>query len=688
MARPVALPAPRASGASIRPGRLRSGVSDERLAKLVARDSEAPFAEIYRRYHQPLYGYCRSIVRDENDAQDALQSAMTAAYAALRKGERDVALRPWLFRIAHNESISLLRKRRPQEISADEQALAAPSNTGEPQQALEQRERLATLVADLETLSVRQRGALLMRELSGLSIEEIAAALGASPSAAKQALFEARTALRDQEEGRSMECDQITKLLCEEDRRLLRGRRVRSHLRACSACREVQATLSARSADLRLLAPPLPALVASAMLARLIGHTAGPIAATAGAASGGASLAGGTGGAAGPAPGAASGGASAASATGGVAGPATGAATAGGASGAGGAAGAGATSGVAGLAAHLGGAAAVKVAASAAIVAAAAAGTANVVLSGHTHRTPLRAQHRGGAAAIHGSSRAIVSPTGGAAAIGGPASSAEHSRGASAAHSGGGSAGGVNPPGALPSQAAEAQATSQPAPVGHARGWSGREFAPGQSQGAGAVNRPALAPHEAEPQGPARGHWQGNEPGLARGDSQAGEPGLARGHSHAEHAAGVQARGGSSAAGGSRREVRHSTPTAGATGESVGRYGGAAHSRATRPASEGRYTRGSSSSSRGRTTERSGHGSASHAQTTPIGPQTSTGTGHTAEKNGTAGVDAGRAHEEHSAPGQARRQNEAAVTGPTGPQSATAPETSPAEPAKGQGKPH
>ena len=254
--------------------------------------------------------------------------------------------------------------------------------TGEPQQALEQRERLATLISDLETLSVRQRGALLMRELSGLSIEELAAALGTSASAAKQALFEARTALREQQEGRSMECEQITKLLWQDDRRLLRGRRVRSHMRSCAACREAQEALSTRSADLRLLAPPLPALVASAMLARLLGHaTAGPL----GAAGAGARRP------EAPRP--------AGRALRRLPRPPVVPRRRGGARGrcrggrecvgSRGTAGAGATSGVAGLAAHLGGAAALKVAADAAIVAAAAVGAANVVLSGHARRLPV-----------------------------------------------------------------------------------------------------------------------------------------------------------------------------------------------------------------------------------------------------------------------------------------------------------
>ncbi len=84
---------------------------DERLAAMVARGSEAAFAELFRRYHQLLYRYCRSLVRSDHDAQDALQNTFTNALLALRAGRRDAPMRPWLLRIAHNESISLLRKR-------------------------------------------------------------------------------------------------------------------------------------------------------------------------------------------------------------------------------------------------------------------------------------------------------------------------------------------------------------------------------------------------------------------------------------------------------------------------------------------------------------------------------------------------------------------------------------------------
>ena len=155
---------------------------DERLAGLVGSGSERAFAAIYERYHQPLYRYCRSIVRDDADAQDALQSTLASAFAALKRGQRDAPLRPWLFRIADNEAISLIRRRRGDVELTDvsEQFVAsAEDRAGE-------RAGLGLLVADLRELPDRQRGALVMRELSGLSHEEIAIALGISVGAAKQ----------------------------------------------------------------------------------------------------------------------------------------------------------------------------------------------------------------------------------------------------------------------------------------------------------------------------------------------------------------------------------------------------------------------------------------------------------------------------------------------------------------------
>jgi RNA polymerase sigma factor (sigma-70 family) len=242
-------------------------LGDERLARLVADGHERAFSALFARYHQQLYRYCHSMVRHEADAQDALQSTFTAALVALRRSQRDAPLRPWLFRIAHNESVSLLRRRRPGDELSEDMASLTPSV----EDAAHDRVRLAQLVADLQMLPERQRGALVMRELGGLSHEDVSQALGISLGAAKQTVFEARKALQEFAEGRAMHCEEIQRTISDRDGRALRGRRVRAHLRDCSTCSAFATAIPERRTALMALSPALPALAASGLLARITG---------------------------------------------------------------------------------------------------------------------------------------------------------------------------------------------------------------------------------------------------------------------------------------------------------------------------------------------------------------------------------------------------------------------------------
>ena len=140
-------------------------------------------AAIFERHHRALHRYCFSILGNSHDASDALQNTMVRALGSLVGETRQIALRPWLYRIAHNEAISLLRARRPDcdlDAAAD---LSDATSAG----AVETRERLRSLTADLIELTERQRGALLMRELGGLTFSEVAEALGSTPRRSSRA---------------------------------------------------------------------------------------------------------------------------------------------------------------------------------------------------------------------------------------------------------------------------------------------------------------------------------------------------------------------------------------------------------------------------------------------------------------------------------------------------------------------
>ena len=269
-------------------------LSERRLARLAAAGDAAAFEVIFKRYHQELYRYCRAILSDSGGAEDALQSTMVAALRALPGERREISLRPWLYRVAHNEAMSILRQRAP--APADEERIgSAPSAAVDARE----RERLRELVADLEDLPDRQRGALVMRELSGLSYAQIATALSCSEAAARQTVYEAREAMRERGRGRELDCVSVREAISARDGRILRGRAVRAHLRDCESCDGFRAAIFQRRSDLQALAPPLPALAASGLLASVLGGAKAGGGAAAGAAATGSSAMGGIAGAGG-----------------------------------------------------------------------------------------------------------------------------------------------------------------------------------------------------------------------------------------------------------------------------------------------------------------------------------------------------------------------------------------------------
>jgi RNA polymerase sigma factor (sigma-70 family) len=246
-------------------------LSDDRLTRRAARGDEYAFAAIFDRYHQSLYRYCLAITGDPQDGQDALQNTMVKVLRALPGEERKLELKPWLYRIAHNESIELLRRRR--ETRPLDMELASPG-PGLAEDAMT-RDRLRRLISDLDQLPERQRGALVMRELGGLDFAEIGAALGTSPAVARQTLYEARLGLRKMDEGRAMSCATVTKAISDGDGRVARRRDVRAHLRTCPSCRRFREEIGGRERDLAALAP-LPAVAAAGLLQSLLGgHGAG-----------------------------------------------------------------------------------------------------------------------------------------------------------------------------------------------------------------------------------------------------------------------------------------------------------------------------------------------------------------------------------------------------------------------------
>ncbi|MFN2617393.1 MAG: RNA polymerase sigma factor [Thermoleophilaceae bacterium] len=219
-------------------------LSDDRLARMAAEGDAQAFAAIYERYSKALYRYCRSILADPHDARDALQSAMVKALKGIGGQTEGGALKAWLFRIAHNECISLARRNRPSVELTERGEPLAQSAYGE----AADRARLEQLLQDMLVLPERQRRALVMRELCGFDYGAIGAALASSPDAAKQAVHEGRRALTEDAAGRSAACETIRAAIAAGDGRVRRARRIQAHLRGCAACSEFLAKLRAATA--------------------------------------------------------------------------------------------------------------------------------------------------------------------------------------------------------------------------------------------------------------------------------------------------------------------------------------------------------------------------------------------------------------------------------------------------------
>ncbi len=269
--------------------------SDEQLVALFRGGNDEAFRVIHDRYRQRLFAYVRRMLPygPRSDAEDALQDVFLSAYRSLRADERPVALRAWLYRVAHNRCIDELR--RPAPMPAELPDIAA-SDLHDPIEQSGRREDLERLVLDLGRLPEQQRSALLLRELEGLPYTEIAVTLGVSLSAVKSLLVRARMGLAEAREARDCDCGEIRLDLAHTCERGVRtSARARRHLRDCGPCSAYRVALRGTTRDLGALAPAAGPIAGLAQLLGIggSGAAAGGGAIGGGAAGGGSVVAGG-----------------------------------------------------------------------------------------------------------------------------------------------------------------------------------------------------------------------------------------------------------------------------------------------------------------------------------------------------------------------------------------------------------
>ena len=246
--------------------------SDEQLLALFRAGREDAFRVIHDRYEARLLAYVRHMLRGSTEAEDVVQDVFLRAYGALRTGENEIAVRAWLYRVAHNRCIDYVRRAPAPPLQPDE---LLPGGT-DPVVEAERREDLRRLVADLHNLPEQQRSALIIRELEGLSYEELGTALGVTVPAVKSLLVRARSGLADAAQARDTDCARIREeLALAIDRPGRPPRLLRDHLRVCDSCRAHRQALRHRHAQLASLLPGPSGLLLGGWLAGLLGTAGG-----------------------------------------------------------------------------------------------------------------------------------------------------------------------------------------------------------------------------------------------------------------------------------------------------------------------------------------------------------------------------------------------------------------------------
>jgi RNA polymerase sigma factor (sigma-70 family) len=247
--------------------------SDERLIALTRRGQHAAFEVLCARYQSRLLSFCRHMLASREDAEDVLQEVFAAAFNAVLADERDINVRPWLYRIARNRSLNHLR--RASAIGVDSMDVHYSEHGISTGDKVLRRESFRELIADVHELPETQRTALLLREIDALSYEQIADAMETTIPSVKSLLVRARISLGEAAEARKLSCDEVRLELGEVAEGLAKlSTPARRHVRGCERCAFFRKQLKDNNHALAMIMPVGPLLLVKKLLLAKLGTTA------------------------------------------------------------------------------------------------------------------------------------------------------------------------------------------------------------------------------------------------------------------------------------------------------------------------------------------------------------------------------------------------------------------------------
>ncbi len=178
----------------------------ELVRRALAGDADA-FRTIMQRHNRRLYRIARGVLRNNTDAEDAVQEAYVSALTHLASYRGESSLAAWLARITMNEALGRLRRQRPtvdistlEETRTEAEIIQFPlsAQNDDPEKTMAQRQILQLVEAATDDLPEAYRLVFVTRVIEGMSVEETAELLGIKPETVKTRLHRARQLVRDQ----------------------------------------------------------------------------------------------------------------------------------------------------------------------------------------------------------------------------------------------------------------------------------------------------------------------------------------------------------------------------------------------------------------------------------------------------------------------------------------------------------
>lgn len=186
--------------------RLAGALDEAELVRRARSGDGAAFRIIMEHHNRRLYRIARSILRNDSEAEDAVQEAYVKAYLRLESFRADSSLATWLIRITMNEALGRLRRQRPtvdldcfepEQPAAEIIQFPQMAARDDPERTMAQRQILRFVEQAFDNLPEIFRLVLMARVIEGMSIEETAELLGLKPETVKTRLLRARQLLRD-----------------------------------------------------------------------------------------------------------------------------------------------------------------------------------------------------------------------------------------------------------------------------------------------------------------------------------------------------------------------------------------------------------------------------------------------------------------------------------------------------------